>query len=148
MGKCILARWRRSADRRKRTAVQRQAITQIVQTQRVGQLPIAQRHHVAPWRKGARSPINFGLPRQAPHQMGRNELAELPQHRKTAAGWFGLRFGFHTLSRDRFKPSKPTHFFPAYGTAVIKITKRGPDRERHLDRPARAVTLPASSRVK
>lgn len=76
---------RRSPQRAQRRRPQPQPITHIVQTQRVTQLRVQQRHHMAERTKRARLFIHPVLARQLRHQIRRNQFDQLAQHRTLRA---------------------------------------------------------------
>jgi len=88
-----------------------QRITHVIETDRVSQLRVEHRDHMAPCRKRPARFVHPRLSRQLRHQMGRNEIAELSQNAELGCRWAGLVF--HTLPHGRFKTPRPSfpHFF-------------------------------------
>jgi len=122
MRKIVTARSRRPTQSRKWTAVQSQRVTDVVQTDSVGQLCKDHAHHMTPRAEGSRHGIHAGLARKFRNQMRRNQIAKLSQNSELGCGWFGVSF-FH-LRRVTELKSHANHFFlcfnkDSYGMAVI-----------------------------
>ena len=91
----IVTAWsRRSAQSRKRPAVQPQRVTDIIEANGVGQLRKKHAHHVTPWTEGPRHGIYTGITRKFRNQMRRNQIANLSENAEFGCGWFGVSF-FH-----------------------------------------------------
>ena len=97
VGKIVAAGRSRPAQARKRPAVQPQRVTDVVQTDGVGQLPKEHADHVTPCTEGSRHKIHAGLARKFRNQMRRNEIAKLSENTELRCGWFGILF--HHLCR-------------------------------------------------
>jgi len=122
MGESVAARRGRSANCRERTAMKPQCVTHVIEADRVSQLRVEHRDHMAPRRKCPAGFIHPGLSGQLRHEMRRNEIAELSQNAELGCRWAGLFF--HTLPSGRFKcprPSNPQLLHVLYGTAVNQL---------------------------
>jgi hypothetical protein len=109
MGKIVTARRSRPAQGRKRTAVQPQRVTDIVQTDGVSQLRKEHTYYVTPCTEGSRHGIHACLARKFRNQVRRNKFAELSENSEFAGGWFGV--SFHHLCRVTKLKSHSNHFF-------------------------------------
>ena len=77
--------------------MQVQGVTDIVESQAMGQLGKEQRDDVTPGQVGPRFLIDPSLPRQLGGQVGRNEIAELAQDGEGRPRWLPvLGSWFHT----------------------------------------------------
>src|SRR4029077_1690167 len=134
VGKIVAAGRSRSAQGRKRAAVQSQRVTDVVQTDGMSQLPKEHTHYVTPHTEGSRHGIHAGLARKFWNQMRRNQIAKLSQNSELGCGWFGLPF-FHLCRVTKLK-SHANHFFcfnrNSYGMAVI-LNPRGGNNEIERD---------------
>jgi hypothetical protein len=74
--------------------MQLQTIAQVVQSNAVRQLGVAQADRVTPWTERARQILDAGFARDFGNLVLGNEIANLPQNVKPAACWFGC-FLFH-----------------------------------------------------
>src|SRR6516225_12193231 len=108
VGKIVTAGRSRPAQGRKWTAVQPQRITDVIQTDGVGQLRKEHADHMTPGAKGSRHAIHAGLPRKFRHQVRRNQIAKLPENSEFGCGWFGV--SFHHLCRVTKLKSHANHF--------------------------------------
>jgi len=120
MGESVTTRRSRAANHRERTTMKSQRVTHVVETNRVRQLCVEHRNLMAPRRKCASGLVHPSLTRQLWHEIGRNEIAELPQNAELGCRWAGLFF--HTLPSCRFKcprPSNPQLFHLLCGMAVV-----------------------------
>jgi hypothetical protein len=102
-------------------APQPQCVADIVEAERVTDLGVEHRHHVAPRLEGAGLPVGPGGPSQLGHQMWRDELAELPQHANVTAARASRFCFFHHPALGRLKASARATFTLSYGTAVHLI---------------------------
>src|SRR5258708_4420829 len=122
VGKIVAAGRSRSAQGRKRAAVQSQRVTDVVQTNGMSQLRKEHTHYVTPHTEGSRHGIHAGLARKFGNQMRRNQIAKLSQNSELGCGWFGLSF-FSPLSSDKVKePCQPLFLCfnrKPYGTRVV-----------------------------
>jgi len=112
-------RGRAAKCRRERAAMKPQRVTHVIEADRVSQLRVEHRDHMAPRRKCPAGFVHPGLSRQLRHKMGRNEIAELSQNAELGCRWAGLFF--HTMPSGRFKrprPSNPQLFQLLCGTPV------------------------------
>src|SRR6266404_1296584 len=121
VGEIVATRRRRSAQGRKRAAVQPQCVTDVVQTDGMSQLCKEHTHYVTPRAEGSCHGIHAGLARKFRNQMWRNEFAKLSQNSELGCGWFGVSF-FHLCRVTKLK-SHANHFFSclnrnSYGMAV------------------------------
>jgi hypothetical protein len=89
--------------------VQPQRVTDVVQTDGVGQLRKEHADHVTPGTKGSRHGIHAGLPRKLRHQMRRNQIAKLPENSEFGCAWSGVSFD-HLCRVTKLK-SHANHFF-------------------------------------
>ena len=64
-----------------------QPITDVVETDGMGELGVDEAHQMTPRAEATRFLVHPGLPHQLGHHMGGNEIANLPQHSKLAAVW-------------------------------------------------------------
>jgi hypothetical protein len=117
MGKIIAARRRGCPQRAQRSAVQPQGIANVVEPDGVCELGVDQADQMAPRREGARFFVHTDLSRQLRHQIGRNQIANLPQHSKLAAAWCVCLIHPCRVTGPAFH-AKPFSL-PRYGTAVI-----------------------------
>ena len=109
MGKVVATRSSGSSQGRKRTAVQPQRVTDVVQTDGMSQLCKEHTHYVTPRTEGSRHGIHAGLARKFRNQMRRNEIAKLPKNAEFGCGWFGVSF-FHLCRVTELK-NHSNHFF-------------------------------------
>ena len=99
IGKPVAAGRARTANSRQRARVQLQGITHVIQANAMGQLRIAQAHHMAPRAEGPCLLLHACLSGQVRDPMGWNIVAELTENCEFRRGW---KFGFfHDLSCDR-----------------------------------------------
>jgi hypothetical protein len=77
-----------------------QRIDGIVESHRVRELGVQQRHHMSPGAERARLRVDLVLPRQLGHQMAGDEIAHLRQHRQLARAGAGFLTGLFS-SPDR-----------------------------------------------
>src|SRR5258708_5479348 len=100
-------RCRRAANARQRSRVQLEGITQVIQANTMGQLCIAQAHHMAPRRERARLILRPGGPRNFGDQVLGNKIANLLQDAELGAGWGYFEF-IHPCrvagARKKFQP--------------------------------------------
>jgi hypothetical protein len=108
MGKRITAWCNRSSYRSKLSGMMTQAIANIVQSNRVGQLRKQKTDDMAPWRKGARLLVHPVLTGKFFRQMRRDKFAKLMQCARIV---FGRRDCFHSLDSLVGIPRRPTLFF-------------------------------------
>lgn len=115
MGEGIAAGCRGSAQRGEQIPVQPQSVADIIEPDGVGELRVEQAHQMAPGGKRARLPVHARRPRQLRHQMRRNEIANLPQHRKFVSAWSWpwsfLFLFFHVPAERQGNISTPSHLF-------------------------------------
>ena len=97
----------RSSYRSKLSGMMTQAIANIVQSNRVGQLRKQKTDDMAPWRKGARLLVHPVLTGKFFRQMRRDKFAKLMQ---CAGIVFGRRDCFHSLDSLVGIPRRPTLF--------------------------------------
>ena len=83
------------AQARERPGVQAQAVTDIVETDGVNELGIEQRHDMTPVTEGASELFRAEIAGQLGDEVGRNEMAKLPEHGQLGTGWRTLGFLFH-----------------------------------------------------
>ena len=122
VGESVTARRGRTAKCRERAAMKPQRVTYVIEADRVSQLRVEHRDHMAPGRKCPAGFVHPGLSRQLRHEMGRNEIAELSQNAELGCRWAGLVF--HPLPSGRFslpRPSLLQLFHLLCGTAVHPI---------------------------
>ena len=111
VGERVLAGRRGPTNRRQRPRMQVQRITDIVETQGVGQLGVEQTQDMTPRTKRPGVGVHPGGSGQLRHQMVGNQIAELPQECETTARWL-VGCGFmHGLPCGRSTHRKPTSFF-------------------------------------
>jgi hypothetical protein len=105
----IIARRRGGpAQRPQGSRPQFEGVAHVVQTERVGQLGVEQRHDVAPGREAARLFVHPVLARQLRHQVCGNEFDELPQDACFTLVRAGGFLFFHTcLLAASSLPSEP-----------------------------------------
>jgi hypothetical protein len=111
--KIIAAGWRSPAQRHQQPAVQAQRIAHIIEADGVRELGVDQAHQMAPWAEGAGLPVHAGFTCQLWNQIGRDEIAELPQYGKwtaarTRGSLFFIRLDWLSESPD------PSHFLFRY----------------------------------
>lgn len=99
--------------------MQTQRITDVIESDGMGELPIEEADQMAPGRKRPRFLIHLGLPRQLRHEVGRNQIANLQQHSKLAAAWNGCCVFFSSLPSGRVNQLFQAFLFTRYGMAVI-----------------------------
>ena len=92
--------------------MQSQRIADVVETEAVRQLGIAQTDEMALGREAAPLVFHAGVPRQFGRLMRRNAVANLPQQGELAGGWFVSSLIFHALPCGRVQTRKPTFFIP------------------------------------
>ena len=97
----VARRGRGPAHRPQGADLEPQRVAYVVQTQRVADLRIKHRHHMAPRAERAGLAVGSGFPRQLWHQMRRNQFDELPQHGNVTAARLFCCFIFHTLPSGR-----------------------------------------------
>ena len=121
VGKVVAAGRRGAAQCDQKAVVQAQAIADIVEPDGMGKLRIEETQQMAPRRKDPGLLVHARLPRQLRHEVGRNQIANLPQHSKLAAAWFGV--GFHRCRvAGKHRHSKPFSL-PAMGWLWGKIRR-------------------------
>jgi hypothetical protein len=64
-----------------------QRITQVIQSDAMGQLAIEQTHHMAPRLKAAGLVLGSGRARDLGHLVRRNKIANLAQNAELGTGW-------------------------------------------------------------
>ena len=94
MRKIVAAGRRRPTQRRERPRMQTQRVTDVVETQGVGQLRKEQSHDMAPGTKGAGFFIHPGFSGQLGHEVLRNPVAKLTQDGELRTAWLGFGFLF------------------------------------------------------
>ena len=111
VGERVLAGRRGPTNRRQRSRMQVQRITDIVETQGVGQLGVEQTQNMTPRTKRPGVGVHPGGSGQLRYQMVGNQIAELSQECETTARWL-VGCGFmHGLPCGRSTHRKPTSFF-------------------------------------
>src|ERR1700678_1590639 len=100
-----------SPNAEERTGAQPQGVADVVQAQRMADLRVQHRDHVAPRTVRSALFINARFPRRLRHEVRRNQLAYLAQTRKlTSVRLFRVLF-IHTLPCGRSKALSRTAFF-------------------------------------
>ena len=108
MAERVAGRRRGAAQRPQRRRPQPQAVAHVVQTERVGQLRVEQRHHMAPRRERARLGVNAVLAGELRDEVGRNQFDELPQHRRLCPARLAEGFFFTPcLVAGNLPPAEP-----------------------------------------
>lgn len=74
--------------------MQAQAVTDVVEADGVGELGVEQRDDMAPVTEGPSETFQQ-VAGQLGDQVGRNQMAKLPQHGQLGTGWRALVFLFH-----------------------------------------------------
>jgi len=122
MGESVSAGRSRPANRGKRSTMEPQRVTHVIETNGVCQLGVEHGNDMAPGRKCSAGLVHPSLSRQLRHEMRRNEIAELSQNAELGCRWAGLFF--HTLPSGRFKCPRPSnlHLFssPLWDGCEIK----------------------------
>ena len=95
MRKVITTRNRRSANRRKRTRMQFQGVTDIVESNAMSQLRIQQRNHMTPRTEASSTIFNARLFRQLGCKITRNHVANLFQNGEFRSCWIDCFSFFH-----------------------------------------------------
>lgn len=124
MGKTVATGWGRASNPKELGTVMAQGITQVVQSNAVGQLAIKKADNVAPRRKCPALLVHLILRCQAAHHPNRGKLAKLIEYYRTIFGWFWL---FHILDFPGRKSPKANHFLTKTlkpnGMAVMPFVK-------------------------
>lgn len=90
--------------------MQAQTVTDIVETDGVNELGVEQRDDVTPVTEGAGELFRAQVAGQLDHEVGRNEMAKLPEHGQLGTGWRTWGFLFHL---DRVAENlAPANLFP------------------------------------
>jgi len=80
-------------------------ITNVVETDGMGELGVEQTHDMAPRGEAAGLFVHLVLSGQTPHKMGWNELAELRENADSRFGWFL----FHRLTLSGVSRQPPLY---------------------------------------
>src|SRR5713226_1281396 len=129
-----------STNRRERSRVKRQGVTNIVEAQTMSHLREEQGQHMTPRCISPRVIRHTSFPCQLRNQMIRNEVADLTKDREATFRWLlFLAFCFHNRALWHGAEQKPTFFLSktplGYGMAVNSAGRRT---------SCCSVTLPAS----
>ena len=111
--KSVVARGRSATNARHRIRMQLQGITQVIQADALGQLRVAQTHHMTLDGKRARLILRPGCPRHFEDQVLGNKMANLAEDVRFGACWAG-RFIFHPSFVAGLK-SRPSFFSLSLG---------------------------------
>jgi hypothetical protein len=119
VGKSVAARGGRTTQAGQWPGVQLQRITQVIEADAMGQLRIAQAHHMTPGCERARLVLRPGGPRNLRDHLLRNKIENLPQDAELESCWVE-RFIFHPCLVAGPKRRPNTFLCSRRGTPVIK----------------------------
>lgn len=129
VGQTVAAGRRRATHGGQRPGVQLERVAQVVQSDAMSQLRVAQTDRVTPGTERARLVLHAGLPCDPGNLVLGNEIADLTQNVKPAACWLGC-FLFHPCPVAGLNGQANTFFPTACGMAVFSFDLPKYERQR------------------